>query len=76
MNSDKNCVCSVDERVLRAYAEGRCHTPMTTRQREWCLNEAEWAGMGSYPKDEAPGNDKDLANWVLNAWNDYTKNMF
>ena len=36
-NSDTMCFCSPEERVLRAYAEGRTKRPMTGAQRDWCF---------------------------------------
>lgn len=68
------CVCGDEERVLRAYSEGRYIETMTKEQREWCLDEADHAGEGSYPKKEAEGlSDAMLAKWVLQAWSDYVR---
>ena len=68
------CVCGYNEKVLRAYSEGRCKIPMTTEQREWCLDEAERAGEGSYPRSEGIGmDDAALAERVINAWHDYVQ---
>lgn len=68
------CVCGAEERVLRAYTEGRYTIPMSPEQREWCLDAAEHAGEGAYPRDEASNfSDSELANWVLDAWNDYVR---
>ena len=69
-----DCVCSDNERVIRAYADGLDLPPMTTEQREWCIGEAERNGEGSYPREETERlNDKDLATAVLNAWWDYVR---
>lgn len=67
-----NCLCGHNERVLRAYSEGRYISPMTDGQREWCLDESDRAGEGSYPREEAIGfTDQDLAKRVLYAWSNY-----
>jgi hypothetical protein len=73
MGEGHPCVCGPDERVLRAYARDESGLPpMTSEQREWCLEEADRAGEGAYPPEQAKNySDKDLAHWVLNAWNDY-----
>lgn len=69
-----DCICSHEERVLRAYSDGHLFEPMTQEQREWCLDEADRAGEGSYPADEARGyDDAEHASRVLMAWNDYVK---
>lgn len=70
-----DCICGDDERVLRAYAYGGYNDePMTPEQREWCLEDADRAGEGSYPREEAEGlSDAELAKWTINAWNAYVR---
>lgn len=73
---EHSCCCTPDERVLRGYAYCGLTEPMTSEQREWCYNEAESAGEGSYPREEAVVlSDCDLAKWVLHAWSDYVSGM-
>ena len=70
-----NCLCGQKERVLRAFSEGRdTGRQMTPEEREWCLDESDKAGEGSYPREEAVDfSDKDLAMRVLYAWRDYVR---
>lgn len=72
---ETECVCSPDERVIRAYIRGDASLPpMTAEEREWCLDEADRSGEGAYPREEAEGfTDQELAKRVLNAWNDYVR---
>lgn len=71
------CVCSPSEAVLRAYIGGYAPAPMTPEQREWCLEESDSAGEGSYPRAEAEQySDADLAARVLHAWSDYVNTHF
>jgi hypothetical protein len=50
---------------------------MTAEEREWCVQEADWAGEGSYNKEELSAmTDKDLANSVLHAWLEYVRSHF
>jgi hypothetical protein len=74
MGENATCICGNNERVLRAYAKGEDLPPMSEAQRIWCANEADYAGEGAYPRQEGIKlNDKDLAAWVLSAWNDYVR---
>lgn len=72
------CLCTHDERVLRAYSEElRDLPPMTLPQREWCISEAVWAGEGAYQRaDLVDLSDADLAREVLSAWRDYVNSQF
>lgn len=58
------CVCSVNERALRNYEQGRALPPMTDRQRTWCLREVD--AHGGLIAETAP--DAELAQAVLDAW--------
>lgn len=70
---DFNCACGDAERVLRAYLGGNMRL-MTLEEREWCLEEADHAGEGSYPRAEAEGfSDAELAARVIHAWSDYVR---
>lgn len=75
MGEGHPCVCGPDERVLRAYDRGEVGLPpMTAEEREWCLEEADRAGEGAFPREEAEQfSDKDLANWVLRAWREFVQ---
>lgn len=70
---DFNCVCGDRERVLRAFLGGAMR-PMTPAERQWCLEEADHAGEGAYPRAEAENySDSALAERVLFAWADYVR---
>lgn len=67
-NSDAVCFCSPEERVLRAYAEGRTKRPMTGAQRDWCY---EKVGRRFYLSDQKLAIDvlktieRNLTVWVV-----------
>ena len=66
------CCCGVTERVLCAYIAGACAVAMTTKQRDWCLNQigqVEGRVMSEYAFD----TDVELARAVLDAWADYAR---
>lgn len=68
------CVCSADEKVLRAYTQPtHWHLPaMSDAQREWC--ETEIRSVEGHDTDELRGlSDADLASEVLHAWQDYCR---
>jgi hypothetical protein len=71
------CACPITERALRNIkARTWLNGPMTAKQREWCANEADWAGEGTYDKaDLLKQSDRDLASDVLNAWMDYCRSQ-
>jgi hypothetical protein len=47
---------------------------MTLEQRQWCIQEADSAGEGSWSEAELIKlNDQELANAVLRAWADYSR---
>lgn len=66
------CVCSPEERALRAYAAGGQLPPMTLDQREYCLREIDRV-EGYRRSDVEPSNDADLARTTLDAWLDYCR---
>lgn len=69
------CCCGDQERVLRAIIAGTYpHLPMTPEQRQWCAQEADSAGEGSYDAAELLKlDDVALARTVMQAWNDYVR---
>lgn len=68
----ENCVCSDDERVLHAYADGRYTRRMSLEQRRWCIEEADSSGEGFYTREELENKpDRNLAQAVLHAWKMY-----
>ena len=70
----EECICGDEEKVLRHYAAGKPLPPMTAKQREWCISEADQAAEGAWqPEALAVLSDRDLALAVLNAWSDYAK---
>lgn len=70
------CVCGIEERVIRAYSEGRYAVPMTAEQREFCIWEADKCGEGMYSREELQGySDQALASAVLDAWDAYCKSQ-
>jgi len=69
---DPGCVCTRDESTLRRYAAGETLRAMTSDERKWCIDEADWAGEGYYKSEELEAmSDKDLARAVLKAWHMY-----
>lgn len=68
------CVCSPDERLLRAYAEGRmpADCPMPPLARAWCLDEIRHVEGYDWTK-HVKDTDQDLARTVLAAWTDYAR---
>lgn len=74
---DPGCVCTRDESTLRRYAAGETLRAMTSDERKWCIDEADWAGEGYYKSEELEAmSDKDLAHAVLNAWHMYVQSHF
>ena len=73
LNADNPCVCSIDERVLRAYSRSDILLEtMTPEQRDWCLSEIE--SVEGYDRaDYESSDDADLARGVLDAWQDYCR---
>lgn len=66
------CVCSREERIIRAYAKGISHRRMTPAERAWCIHTADRAGEGRYDRIWLAGlEDQELAKVVLQAWKDY-----
>ncbi len=62
------CVCLREERVLRAYLGSYGDLPpMTSTEREWCLEEID-SVEGYSRSDYENASDSDLANGVLSAW--------
>lgn len=70
-----NFQCGDQEHALRLIAAKTWpHGPMTAEQRRWCIQEADWAGEGSWSEEKlAKLNDQELANAVLRAWWDYVR---
>ena len=68
---DEDCVCCPAERGLRAFARpGNTMPPMTTVQREACLQEI--ASVEGYTRQGyVTATDQDLAIGVLHALADY-----
>lgn len=72
IGTPENCVCTHDERILRAYAYSGFSEPMTPEQRKACIDEADSAGEGFYRVDELSKlDDQQLASAVIDAWNMY-----
>lgn len=70
------CVCTDEERILRFYSCGVITVPMTTAQRDWCIQEADHAGEGEHSRATLePLSDKDLARTVLSAWVNYCRSQ-
>jgi hypothetical protein len=70
-------VCEADERLVRCIINGEHKAPLTQGQREWLINEADWAGEGSYPAEEAGElTDVELAKRTLSAWQEYVHTHF
>lgn len=66
--------CTANERMIRRIIAGDHKEPLTAEEREWLLDEADRAGEGSYPKEEARAHsDVDLARRTLDAWADYVR---
>lgn len=66
------CVCSRDESTLRRYAAGEQLRPMRKDEREWCVDQADYAGEGYYNQAKLETmSDQDLASATLNAWKMY-----
>lgn len=71
------CQCGNNERVIRAIAGGLIDYKMLPEQRAWCIDQAEWAGEGYYRREELEAmTDQDLAQAVLDMWNEYVKTHF
>lgn len=64
-----DCCCGVTERVLRGYISDKDLPPMTTYQRNWCLNQIGQV-EGRKSSEYAFNTDAELAREVLNAWAD------
>lgn len=71
MGSD-GCVCGPMERSLRGWIAGRIETPMTTEQREACLDEIGRV-EGYVRADHEAEDDAQLARTTLSAWTDYCR---
>lgn len=70
------CICSDEERVIRAYATGRCTVPMTPAQREHCHSEAYRAAEGALTRQELEdATDQELARALLGAWAGYCRSQ-
>ncbi|HQN17709.1 MAG TPA: hypothetical protein PKV86_01155 [Syntrophobacteraceae bacterium] len=68
--------CGQMERALRHYSAYGYDKPMTSEEREWCIQEADRAGEGSYRREELERyNDQELATAVLRAWADYCRSQ-
>lgn len=67
------CVCSNEERALRAYAHHYvpCE-PMNHDTRAWCLSEID-SVEGYNRKEYESVSDGRLAATVLSAWADYAR---
>ena len=66
------CACPTEERALRAWKDSKPMPPMTSEQRDWCLNEIGQI-EGYRREDHEQEADPDLARVVLNAWTDYCR---
>ena len=67
---DGPCICSPEERVLRAYIGHYSNLPpMTGEERGWCLEEIHHV-EGYDRADYQDASDADLARGVLHAWAD------
>lgn len=64
------CACGDNERVLRAFAYGNYHGPMSFEQREWCYEQANIDAYATRPKCEVMYDDE-LARTVLDSWHSY-----
>lgn len=73
--SDDCNACSERERFVRMHMTGATSlAPMTSEQRQWCVDEADLAGEGRYPASKTHNlSDMDLAATVLAAWWDYVR---
>jgi hypothetical protein len=50
---------------------------MTEAEREWCVQEANWAGEGYYNRKELEDmDDRGLCASVLNAWSMYVQSHY
>ncbi len=67
-------VCNESEQFVRHFMHGPVVKPMSKEEREWCIEEADRAGEGSYPREETEHlNDKDLAWATYRAWCEYVR---
>ncbi len=64
---NRECVCGVTEKALRAWIHEPDMEPMTPEQRKYCLDEIEHT-EGYDRKDYAGLQDAGLAQGVLSAW--------
>ena len=70
------CVCNLQERVLRAYANGMKLRPMADDERAWCIEEAVDASEGSRDESQLTSiTDQNLAKEVLSAWKEYAQSQ-
>jgi len=68
-----DCICGSEERILRGYIRGDASLPpMTSIQRDWCLDEIG-SVEGHDRKDYEAFDDSNLARSVLNAWRDFCR---
>jgi len=68
-------VCGPNERMIRRIIVGDHTSPLTAEQREWLIEEADRAGEGSYPREDAESlSDVELARWTMSAWQAYVRN--
>ena len=68
--------CGHKEGAMRHYADYGYDKPMTSEEREWCIQEADRAGEGTYRREELEGySDQGLAEAVLRAWADYCRSQ-
>jgi hypothetical protein len=68
----KYCVCTPTEIALHAYAEAYVMPPMTSEQREECLEEIAMV-EGYDRKEYETATDAQLARGVLCSWIDYCR---
>lgn len=72
-----DCICPANERALRHFSNRSWpYGSMTQAQREWAIQEANWAGEGQFCEEELRNmNDQCLAKSVLHAWVDYCRSQ-
>lgn len=74
IGSDDCSMCAEHEQFIRHYMHGPVLGPMTEEEREWCIEEADRSGEGSYPREETEGlSDQDLAKATYSAWREYVQ---
>jgi hypothetical protein len=68
------CVCSPEEKALRAWAYHGRTEAMTAEQRAWCLGQIRQV-EGYASADHVGDSDAALAKVVLGAWRDYARDI-